>query len=169
MTRLHRLTHRYTITAFKILLKIQTPETSMSISINTAFRHSLMILALFFFTSGVINTSHAMSPNEGTWVNKQYKINGAWEIEDRDGQTIIKFKDGFKTKGGPDLKVFLSKKDIKDITGKNATADGIFISKLKSKKGDQEYVLPQDIDIDDYASLLIHCEAFSVLWGGANI
>jgi len=29
--------------------------------------------------------------------------------------------------------------------------------------------LPADIDINDYESLLIHCEAYSVFWGGANI
>jgi len=129
----------------------------------------LSFLLLLFFTAGTMNLSHAATANEGTWVNKQYKIKGAWEITNRDGQTIIKFKDGFKTKGGPDLKVFLSKKDIADVTGTNATKDGIFISRLKSKKGDQEYVLPENIDINDYASLLIHCEAFSVLWGGSNI
>jgi len=130
---------------------------------------SLLFISLLLFTAGATNVSHAATTSEGTWVNKQYKIKGAWEITNRDGQTIIKFKDGFKTKGGPDLKVFLSRKDIADVTGTNATSDGIFISELKNKKGDQEYVLPENIDINDYASLLIHCEAYSVLWGGSNI
>lgn len=137
-------------------------------SIQPAIRQGVLLLVVTLFFA-ITNTSHAMTNNEGSWVNKQYQINGAWEIENRDGQTVIKFKDGFKTKGGPDLKVFLSKKDIKDVNGKNATSHGVFISKLKNKKGDQEYVLPANIDINDYASLLIHCEAFSVLWGGANI
>jgi hypothetical protein len=142
---------------------------SKTISTPSSLRLALMFLALAFFSAGSMNNALAMADSEGTWVNKQYKIKGAWEIENRDGQTIIRFKDGFKTKGGPDLKVFLSKKDIKDVNGKNATSDSVFISKLKSKKGNQEYVLPAGIDINDYASLLIHCEAFSVLWGGANI
>jgi len=38
-------------------------------------------------------------------------------------QTIIRFHNNFKTKKGPDLKVFLSKKSIKDVTGRNATQD----------------------------------------------
>ncbi len=142
---------------------------SNSFSLPTNIRHAFMILLLVFFSAIAWNQAYAMTVNEGTWVNKQYKIKGAWEIESRQGQTVIKFKDGFKTKGGPDLKIFLSKQDISDVTGKNATTNGIFISKLKNKKGDQEYVLPADIDINEYTSVLIHCEAFSVLWGGANI
>ncbi len=142
---------------------------SQSISKNPTLRYALMFLVLAFFSSGTMHTAFAMGTSEGTWVNKQYKIKGAWEIENRNGQTVIKFKDGFKTKGGPDLKVFLSKKNISDVNGKNATTDSILISTLKNKKGDQEYVLPANIDINDYASLLIHCEAFSVLWGGTNI
>lgn len=144
-------------------------STTIDTNSSNKLHIGLLFLLLLFFTASAMNLSHAATSTEGTWINKQYKIKGAWEIANRDGQTIIKFKDGFKTKGGPDLKVFLSKKDIADVTGKNATSEGIFISKLKSKKGDQEYVLPENIDINDYTSLLIHCEAFSVLWGGANI
>jgi len=33
----------------------------------------------------------------------------------------------------------------------------------------QEYEIPAGIDIADFASLLVHCEAYSVLWGGAAI
>jgi len=61
-----------------------------------------------------------------------------------------------------------TKKAVKDVTGKNATQDAVMIAVLKSNKGAQEYVLPSNIDINDYESLLIHCEAYSVLWGGAN-
>lgn len=139
-------------------------------SISLSTRRATMALFVFVAMAfGAVSVSHAMAGDSGTWVNKQYQINGAWEIDNRNGQTVIRFKDGFKTKGGPDLKVFLSKSDISNVTGKNATQNATFLAKLKSTNGNQEYVLPQGLNIDDYASLLIHCEAFSVLWGGANI
>ena len=135
--------------------------------INPAGLMMFLVLGLFSLLS--VNTANAMSQSEGGWVNKQYSIKGGWEILEKNGKTTIKFTDSFKTKGGPDLKIFLSKKDIADANGKNAGTDSVLLSVLKKTKGSQEYEVPANIDLNDYQSLLIHCEAFSVLWGGANI
>jgi len=134
----------------------------------TRLRNALMFAVLAFFSVGAMNFANAEIAGQGSWVAKQKTINGAWQIENRNGQTIIRFSDGFQTNRGPDLKLFLSKRDISEVNGNNA-AEGVFLSKLKNNKGYQEYVLPNNININDYASLLIHCERFSVLWGGANI
>ena len=134
----------------------------------TKLRNALMFSMLAFFSIGAVNFAHAGIAGQGSWISKQKSIDGAWQIEKRNGQTVIRFSDGFQTNRGPDLKLFLSKRDISNVNGSNA-ADGVFLSKLKNNKGYQEYVLPANIDINDYASLLIHCEQFSVLWGGANI
>ena len=129
----------------------------------------MMLLSLGSLTLLSMNSAHAMSQNEGGWVNKQYNIKGGWEILEKNGKSIIKFTDNFQTKGGPDLKIFLSKRDITSATGKNATSNSVLLSALKSSSGAQEYVVPSNIDLNDYQSVLIHCESFSVLWGGANI
>ncbi len=134
----------------------------------TKIRNALMFAVLAFFSVGTANFAHAEIAGQGSWVGKQKSIDGAWQIEKRNGQTVIRFSDGFNTNRGPDLKLFLSKRDISNVNGNNA-ADGVFLSKLKNNQGFQEYVLPGNIDINDYASLLIHCESFSVLWGGTNI
>lgn len=131
-------------------------------------RNALMFAVLAFFSVGAASFAHAGIAGHGSWVGKQKSINGAWQIENRNGQTVIKFSDNFQTNRGPDLKLFLSKRDISKVNGSNA-ADGVFLSKLKNNQGSQEYVLPKNININDYASLLIHCESFSVLWGGTNI
>lgn len=132
------------------------------------FATFLMLLAFsMLFTA---QNASADLVSEGTWVNKQYSIKGGWEIAKVDGQTIIKFKDSFETKSGPDLKIFLSKKSIDEVTGRTVVgADSVLISPLNSNSGTQQYILPANIAIEDYKSLLIHCEAFSVLWGGATI
>jgi hypothetical protein len=77
--------------------------------------------------------------------------------------------DDFNTKNGPDLKLFLSPNKVENLTGKTALNQAVRLSVLKSNKGGQDYVIPVTIDITEFGSILIHREAFSVLWGGANI
>lgn len=103
------------------------------------------------------------------FVKKRYSIRGDWSVV-KDGETTqIHFSDDFKTKGGPDLKVFLSKSPINDIDSKTALASSRSIGVLKSKSGGQIYTIPDDVELSDYKSVIIHCEAFSVLWGGFDL
>ena len=90
-------------------------------------------------------------------------------IVNENGQRILRFSDDFKTKNGPDLKLFLSPKSVGDVTGKTATQGAVKLSVLRSNKGSQDYVIPSHIDLSQYGSILIHCEAYSKLWGGANL
>lgn len=130
-----------------------------------AFMFSCLIFG--FLAAGIATAQTATS--SGSFVKKDYSINGDWSIEQRGDQHVIKFNGDFKTKKGPDLKIFLSPLDIKSVRGSNATDGSVMVAVLKSHKGAQEYVLPDNVDLADYASLLIHCEKFSVLWGGTNI
>ena len=133
-------------------------------------KFAALTLLLAFSMLFTAQNAFADLVSEGGWVNKQYSINGGWEIVKVDGQTIIRFKDDFNTKSGPDLKIFLSKKTIDEVTGRTVVgSDSVKISVLNSNSGAQEYVLPADIAIEDYKSLLIHCQAYSVLWGGSAI
>lgn len=100
---------------------------------------------------------------------KTYALKGAVTVEQRGEQTVLVFSDDFRTKKGPDLKVFLSKNAVSAATGANATTDAVRLGVLTSNKGAQEYVLPAGVTLSDYASVLVHCEAFSKLWGGADI
>jgi len=122
-----------------------------------------------FLAIGVAANAAPLEHKSGSWVNKDYAIRGEWSIEQRDSQHVIIFNQNFKTKNGPDLKVFLSTQTIDNVNGKNATDNAQLVAVLKKNKGSQEYVLPANIDINNFKSLLIHCEAYSVLWGGANL
>ena len=65
------------------------------------------------------------------FVKKKKKIKGAWSVVQENGQTLIRFSDDFKTKNGPDLKVFLSPQSIADVTGKTALDGAVFIGPFK--------------------------------------
>lgn len=103
------------------------------------------------------------------FTKKRYSIRGGWTVDTIDGKTVIRFDEDFKTKGGPDLKVYLSKSPIGQITSKTAADNAVKLSVLRSNRGAQNYTIPDDINLSDYKSVIIHCEAYSVLWGGFDI
>ncbi|MBC6412419.1 MAG: DM13 domain-containing protein [Hyphomonadaceae bacterium] len=116
-------------------------------------------------------TSEAMTTvrHSGVFSKKRYSINGDWTVVIKDGRTVITFNDNFKTKGGPDLKVFLSPRSVDDLTSRNALDGAQYVSVLQSNSGEQSYILPGNIKLDDFKSVIIQCEAFSELWGGFDI
>jgi len=112
--------------------------------------------------------SMAASLNQN-FIEKKYSIKGQWSVVQENGKTIIRLSDDFKTKNGPDLKIFLSPQSIGDVTGRTALDGAVTLGRLKSNKGTQDYVVPNGVSLADFSSVLIHCEAFSVLWGGGSL
>lgn len=104
-----------------------------------------------------------------SFVKKSKSIKGSFQVVERGAKTLIVFSDDFKAKRGPDLKVFLSPTNIKSASGKNAMKGSITLGALKTNKGAQEYEIPAGIDLANFESVLVHCEAYSVLWGGSDI
>jgi len=105
----------------------------------------------------------------GDFIKKKKSIKGNWSVVQENGQTIIRFADDFKTKNGPDLKIFLSPQTIQAVNGKTATAGSVNLGVLKSTNGTQDYVLPAGVNLADFNSVLVHCEAYSILWGGGAL
>jgi len=105
----------------------------------------------------------------GNFEKKSFGIQGEWEIIKENGQTIFRISEDFKTKNGPDLKLFLSPNSVATATGATATHNAIRLGALKTNRGGQDYVIPSNIELSEFGSILIHCEAFSKLWGGANL
>jgi len=128
-------------------------------------------LITIFLAMVLINLSFAGESEitSGTWTEKGYAINGGWKIVNRDNKKFIVFDEDFKTKKGPDLKVYLSRKSIKDVKGGNVVQSSVEISPLISHKGAQEYEIPDNVNLNDFASVLIHCKAYAHLWGGAAL
>jgi hypothetical protein len=105
----------------------------------------------------------------GTFSKKKYNIKGSWTLTQVDGKNVIRLSDDFKTKKGPDLKIFLSKKTVGTLKNKPSLIAPLNLGVLKSNKGSQDYIIPANIDLSQYESILIHCEAYNILWGGFDI
>jgi len=121
------------------------------------------------FAAIMIVTPAAFAQSSGGWQKQDFKVKGTWSIEKRADGNFVVLSDDFKTKNAPDLKIFVSKKSYSDINGKNATDDAAQVAVLKSHKGGQSYKIPASINLNDYRSLIIHCEEYSKLWASTSL
>ena len=126
---------------------------------------SLVPVVVFLLAS----TLHAATLAEGTWTKNQYSIAGKWTIEENAEGTFLTFSDDFKTKKAPDLKIAFNRDSFAQLNGKNALDNAVVITDLKTYKGAYSVKLPDGFQLSDYKSVLIHCEEYSILWGGADL
>ncbi|MFB5613817.1 MAG: DM13 domain-containing protein [Candidatus Nitrosomaritimum yanchengensis] len=84
----------------------------------------------------------------------------AYTIPLDDGSNILRLEN-FKSTNGPDLYVYLS-------TDKEAS-EFINLGKLKANNGNQNYEIPNEVNLAEYNHVLIWCKAFGVLFGSAEI
>lgn len=105
----------------------------------------------------------------GELTKKDKSIRGTWHIEQRHDGAVLVLGEDFKTRSGPDLKVFLSPTAFTSLRGSNAVDGSIVLGELKSTRGEQEYAIPAGLDLDAFSSVIVHCEAYSVLWGGSQL
>lgn len=130
-------------------------------------RHSALILALGLLATGLWAAGSVL--HQGTWTAKGFAIEGQWKIVDDGGKRFVELDEGFRTKNAPDLKIFLSPKPLGQITSANATQQAVLVAELTSHRGAQRYAIPAGTDLSQFRSLIIHCEKYSKLWGGAAL
>ncbi len=105
----------------------------------------------------------------GAWVKKKRTTKGTWSIVREDGALFVKLDADFSTRNAPDLKIFLSPLSAAQAGNKNAVDGSLLVTLLESNKGAQSYRLPAGTNLDDYKSVLIHCEQYKLLWSAADL
>lgn len=100
----------------------------------------------------------------GTFVGVNDGIHNAEDqakvIKLSDGSDFLRLED-FRSTNGPDLYVYLS-------TDKG-NSDFVDLGRLKGNIGDQNYKIPEGTELSKYDTALIWCQAFSVLFGSAEL
>lgn len=108
----------------------------------------------------------------GDFISHEHTTTGSASIlELEDGSRILRIED-LNTSNGPDLKVWLT--DAPVIEGRDGWFvfdDGNYVDlgRLKGNIGSQNYNIPDDVDIDDFSSISIWCQRFSVSFGAAEL
>jgi hypothetical protein len=85
----------------------------------------------------------------------------------QDGGRILRLEE-FSVTNGPDLRVLLVKNG--DPTKRDDVQDGyIELGKLKGNMGNQNYEIPDDVDVSEYESVVIYCKPFHVIFSVASL
>lgn len=83
-----------------------------------------------------------------------------------DGNYVLRLED-FKGTNGPDLRVWLTTAKVVNTAGDVTAAKVLDLGPLKGNIGSQNYEVPAGTIIDEQASVVIWCRAFSVLFSSA--
>jgi hypothetical protein len=87
------------------------------------------------------------------------------------GRRVLRI-DGLDTSNGPDLHVWITDAPVRaGRAGWFVFDDGrhIDLGELKGNQGNQNYVLPPEVDLDELTSVSIWCQRFHVSFGAASL
>jgi hypothetical protein len=112
----------------------------------------------------------------GTFVDGgNYSTSGTTRIVEKDGQRILELDETFQTStSGPDLVVVLHRSP--DVIGSTTSpvhplteGDYAFLAPLQEYSGTQSYVIPENINLEDFQSAVIWCRRFNTTFGTARL
>ncbi len=90
-----------------------------------------------------------------------HNAEGMAKVIQLDDASMILRLENFKATNGPDLYVYLATD--------NSASDFVNLGRLKGNIGNQNYDIPEGADFSKYHTVLIWCQAFSVLFGSAEL
>lgn len=109
---------------------------------------------------------------QGSLISHEHTTTGtARLIRLPDGSRTLRLEN-LDTSNGPDLRVWLTDAPVKEgVGGWRVFDDGKHVSlgKLKGNKGDQNYAIPEGLNLSDYSSVTIWCDRFDVSFGAAEL
>ena len=129
----------------------------------------LLLLAVLVLTAVTADAQDVRILYQGSWTKGGYAISGGWSIVEEDGKRFVELDSEFKTQRAPDLKIFLSPLALAELGDRNATKNSALVAPLVKHRGEHRYLIPADVDLDEYRSIIIHCEQYSKYWGGAAL
>ena len=85
-----------------------------------------------------------------------------------DGKRTLRLTD-FETSNGPDVHVYLTAEEIEKGNDAIKQAGFIDLGSMKGNKGDQNYDIPADVDLNKYKNVTIWCARFGVNFATAPL
>lgn len=111
----------------------------------------------------------ALKQGEFTDIDRLHQGSGTATIYQLpDGSHVLRFE-GLDVTNGPDLRVLLARHD--NPRSRDALDEGGYIEldRLKGNLGNQNYVIPADVDISEFNSVVIYCQPFHVVFSTAPL
>lgn len=98
----------------------------------------------------------------------RYTVGGTaivYQLED--GSHVLRLED-FSSTNGPDLFVYLTAANSADSDG-DLDQDFINLGVLKGNVGNQNYEIPDGVDLDHFDTVVVWCRRFTVGFGAADL
>lgn len=121
------------------------------------------------------SNGHAAEPRvllSGELISHEHETSGTVNVlELADGSRVLRLEE-LATSDGPDVHVWLSDAAVVDSN------DGWFVfddgdhhdlGEIKANRGNQNYELPRDLDLDRFSSVSLWCDRFNVSFGAAEL
>jgi hypothetical protein len=109
---------------------------------------------------------------EGEFITHEHDTSGSARIvRAADGSHTLELV-GLDTSNGPDLRVWLSDREVVEgLAGWRVFDDGewVELGRLKGNRGDQAYRIPATVDPAAFRSVSIWCKRFAVSFGAAEL
>ncbi|WP_379546479.1 DM13 domain-containing protein [Qipengyuania sp. DSG2-2] len=134
----------------------------------TATTATLGVASAIFPSAAVAATTSASGQFRGA-DSSHPASGGARVIRLKGGGFGIKLESNFKTRGGPDLRVWLSEAKNPRSGRAVRAADHVDLGRLKSSSGEQIYRLPAGTSLAEAQSVVIWCRAFGVFFASAAL
>lgn len=95
----------------------------------------------------------------GSFESQAHHTEGQVRVVQLEDGSVVARIEGLSTSNGPDLRV----------TVRNSQGERVDLGALKANQGNQNYVLPQDLSVEEIGSLSIWCRRFNVDFGTAEL
>lgn len=129
----------------------------------------------FELSSQVENANTTANGTQATWtvtssgqfvdISFLHRGSGRAAIVQQGDQRVLRLED-FAVTNGPDLQVLL----VENIDGTDSSSMGEYIDlgALKGNIGNQNYEIPDQVDLSKYEGVMIYCEPFHVVFSTAT-
>ena len=110
--------------------------------------------------------------SESSFITHEHATSGTVRVlELENGERVLRIEN-LDTSDGPQLEIWLT--DAPVIEGRDGWGvfdDGKYVSlgALKGNLGDQNYAIPESVNLEEFTSISIWCVRFSVSFGAAQI
>jgi hypothetical protein len=128
---------------------------------------TVLALSILATTTPLAASAEPASLVAGSFVTGAHATAGTATIYKLDdGSRILRLSD-FSTSNGPAVHVILTDHAV---TGNDVEdAKSVDLGDLKGNTGNQNYVIPANVNLDDVKSVAIYCERFHVNFGAATL
>ena len=113
------------------------------------------------------NPDGAANQSKFVTVGSGKSTEGTFKVIEEGGKKYIEFSEDFRVSRGPDLEIILHKNST--VASSIGESDYISLASIESFSGTQRYEVPENVDLNEYASVAVWCEDFNVTFGYAPL